>query len=173
MNPKDTTSYRFRDDGSIPNNPELPLVLYRQVVGEEERKPSAVKQLLKRNGWTGAWVNGVYSYHHYHSTAHEVLVVTSGYAEVQFGGKRGDAVKVKAGDGVVIPAGVGHCLLNGSDDFQVVGAYPEGQTWDMCTGKPEERPRVVDNIGKVPLPEKDPFTGTRKPLLDNWEQTAK
>ncbi|MDX1619171.1 MAG: hypothetical protein R3224_10330, partial [Balneolaceae bacterium] len=81
----------------------------------------------------------------------------------------GEALEIQAGDAVVIPAGVGHCLLTGSDDFRVVGAYPEGQTWDMCTGKPDERPQVLKNIGEVELPTGDPLTGTREPLLEYWE----
>lgn len=169
MRKTDTELYQFGDDGSIPNNPDLPLVLYRRVVDETDRKPSSVKQRLNSNGWSGAWVNGIYSYHHYHSTAHEILVVIRGYAEVQFGGKRGEAVDVQAGDAVVIPAGVGHCLLSSSEDFSVVGAYPDGQTWDMCTGKPEERPGVLENIQAVSLPASDPLTGKREPLLDYWK----
>ena len=71
-------AYRFEDDGRIPNNPELPLLLYPGAVDGSERDPSRCKELLAGNGWGGSWVNGVFPYHHYHSTSHEVLVVVGG-----------------------------------------------------------------------------------------------
>lgn len=165
----DPELFYFKDDGSIPNNPELPLVLYRRGLEKEDRNPSSVKRLLNRNGWTGAWINGIYSYHHYHSTAHEVLVVFRGSAEVQFGGKQGEILEIQAGDAVVIPAGVGHCRKSSTADFRVVGAYPDEQSWDLCTGEPDERPQVLENIGAVAFPSGDPLTGTREPLLECWE----
>ncbi len=99
--------YLFEDDGRIPNNRTQPLLVYS--------KPPAVRAGLviarhcSRDGWGGAWVNGVFSYHHYHSNAHEVLCVVSGSASIAFGGPEGETVEVQAGDVVVIPAGVGHC----------------------------------------------------------------
>lgn len=167
---EDIVLYNFKDDGSIPNNPDLPLVLYEGKLADLESDPPAVRRMLAGNGWSGSWVNGIYSYHHYHSTAHEVLAVTRGNAQVRFGGEEGKNVQVHAGDLVVIPAGTGHKNLGSSPDFQVVGAYPGGQTWDLCTGKPGERPGVLENIRSVPLPEADPVTGTEKPLLGYWKK---
>ena len=100
--------YRFEDDGRIPNNPNLPLLVYPGALGETERDPSRCKERLAGNGWGGAWTNGVFSYHHYHSTSHEVLCVVGGSASIAFGGAEGEVVEVEAGDVVVIPAGVGH-----------------------------------------------------------------
>ncbi len=164
---KKCRTYYFPDDGSIPNNQKLPLLVYSKVLSNTHNA-TKTKQLLSKHGWSGAWVNGIFSYHHYHSTAHEVLVVTSGSARVQFGGKQGEVLNVEAGDVIVIPAGVGHCNLGNSADFRVVGAYPERQQWDLCTGKPEERPQVLENIRSVPLPETDPITGEEEPLLIHW-----
>lgn len=161
-------TYFFEDDGTIPNNDSLPFLVYPGALKRAHCSPAAVKKRLNKNGWSGAWINGIYSYHHYHSTAHEVLVVTGGSATVQFGGERGEELQVRQGDAVVIPAGVGHCNINSSMGFQVVGAYPNGQSWDLCTGKPDERPQVLENIHSVPLPEADPITGDRDPLLKYW-----
>ncbi len=164
----DCDTYYFDDDGSIPNNAELPFLLYSGALDRGQCNPATVKEMLNNNGWTGAWINGIYSYHHYHSTAHEVLVVTGGSATVKFGGEQGEELQVKQGDAVIIPAGVGHCNINSSMGFQVVGAYPGGQSWDLCKGKPGERPGVLENIKSVPLPQTDPITGEREPLLKYW-----
>jgi uncharacterized protein YjlB len=117
---------------------------------------------------SGTWRNGIYSYHHYHSTAHEVLGCYRGSAKVQFGGESGIVEELSAGDVVIIPAGVGHKNLGASADFAVVGAYPRGQDYDMNYGKPGERPRADENIARVPLPETDPIFGKDGPLLRHW-----
>ena len=54
----------FEDDGHIPNNPMLPLLVYPQALDSSEQNSSRCKELLAENGWGGAWVNGVFSYHH-------------------------------------------------------------------------------------------------------------
>ena len=161
--------YRFEDDGRIPNNPNLPLLVYPGALGESERGSSRCKERLAGNGWGGAWVNGVFSYHHYHSTSHEVLCVVGGSASIAFGGPEGEVVAVEAGDVVVIPAGVGHKNEGSSRDFSVVGAYPRGQEdYDLRTGEEGERPEVLENIQGVPLPEADPLHGRQGPLVEIW-----
>jgi uncharacterized protein YjlB len=161
--------YLFEDEGRIPNNPNLPLLVYSRGLSEPEQQPSRCKELLARNGWGGAWVDGVFSYRHYHSTSHEVLCVVSGRASIAFGGPEGETVEVQAGDMVVIPAGVGHCKVGSSGDFSVVGAYPRGQeSYDLRTGEEGERPEVLENIREVPLPEADPLFGEDGPLLRHW-----
>ncbi len=161
--------YCFEDDGSIPNNPTLPLLVYPQALAEDERDPSRCKQRLAENGWGGAWVDGVFPYHHYHSTSHEVLCVVGGGARLTFGGPEGETVEVRAGDVVVIPAGVGHCNEGSDSGFSVVGAYPRGQeNYDLRTGEEGERPEVLENIRNVPMPETDPLFGGEDPLLGHW-----
>lgn len=71
---------------------------------------------------------------------------------------------------VVIPAGVGHCNVGSSSEFLVVGAYPRGQSWDLHTGEPDERPEVLENIRNVPFPEADPVFGKEGPLLEQWKE---
>ena len=165
----DVREYRFEDDGRIPNNPTLPLLVYPQVLAEGDRSPSRAKELLAGNGWRGSWVNGVFPYHHYHSVSHEVLIVVGGSAEITFGGPEGETVGVEVGDVVVIPAGVGHCNEGSGGGFSVVGAYPKGQEgYDLRTGEEGERPGVLENIRGVPLPETDPLFGEEGPLVGRW-----
>ena len=161
--------YRFEDDGRIPNNPTLPLLVYPRAIGEPERDLSRCREKLAENGWGGAWVNGVFPYHHYHSTSHEVLCVVGGSARIAFGGPEGEVVEVEAGDVVVIPAGTGHKNEGSSGGFSVVGAYPRGQEgYDLRTGEAGERPEVLENIRKVPLPQADSLHGNRGPLIERW-----
>jgi uncharacterized protein YjlB len=159
----------LKDDGSIPNNPRLPLLVYQGALNLPSREPaSAIECLLASNHWGGCWRNGIYSYHHYHSTAHEALLVYRGSATVQLGGERGITETIKRGDVLIIPAGVGHKNLGQAGSFEIVGAYPAGQDWDICYGKPGERPRADKNIARVPLPKSDPVYGPNGPLIKEW-----
>ena len=165
MNGTDVTTELLSDDGTFPNNERLPVLIYHQAF---EHGASEIEETFRRNGWGGTWRDGIYTYHHYHSTAHEVLGVARGTARVQLGGSDGITLDVSAGDAVVIPAGVAHKNLESSDDFLVVGAYPPGQEYDMNYGRPDERPQADRNIEAVPLPETDPVLGAGGPLLEHW-----
>jgi len=157
----------FADDGAIPNN-RLPLIVYREAVAAGQAGPEAFEALFAENRWPPAWRAQVFTFHHYHSTAHEVLGVARGSARVMFGGPSGEAFEVEAGDVVVIPAGVGHCRLSSSGDFLVVGAYPPGQSWDLLRGDPGERPQADQNIARVPMPRTDPVEGEGGALVRLW-----
>ena len=63
-------------NGWVPNNPALPVLIYRGVVPVSD--PDAIEATLRRNDWRPDWRDGVYPYHHYHSTAHEALACTDG-----------------------------------------------------------------------------------------------
>ena len=66
----------FVDDGAIPNNPRLPVLIYRGVFDLNSRDPAAqFESLFAKNKWIPQWRNGIYDFHHYHSTAHEVWVL--------------------------------------------------------------------------------------------------
>ncbi|UCD53099.1 MAG: cupin domain-containing protein [Phycisphaerales bacterium] len=162
-------AYILADDGIFPNNERLPLLVYHGVLGTPALDLVArARELFHQNHWGESWINGIYDFHHYHSTAHEVLAIAAGEAKVQFGGKRGVIATVEAGDAVVIPAGVAHKNLGSGYDFTVVGAYPKGQHYDMCYGQEGERPAADQNIASVPLPQADPFGGPTGPLMHHW-----
>lgn len=164
MSMSEPECHSFADDGRIPNS-TLPLLVLRAVLPADA---GAIEQVFARNGWTGAWRDGVYPFHHFHSTAHEVLGVARGRARVRFGGPEGAALELGAGDAAVIPAGVGHCNEGASDDFLVVGAYPGGAAWDVRRGEPAERAEVLRNLAAVTLPETDPVHGAGGPLVRLW-----
>ncbi len=161
----ETQTYHFEDDGSIPNN-RLPLVVYRYCITQDE---PGLRQLLESHGWGDTWVNGVYDYHHYHSSAHEFLGVLNGKATLQLGGEDGKVLDVSRGDVLIIPAGVGHRCIEAGPLFSVLGAYPDGQSWDLRKGKPADRPEVIENIAKLPFPKMDPIYGEKGPLKCLWQ----
>ena len=160
---------RLEDDGAIPNNPKLPLLVYRQALALPEDDPAAVfETLFTANGWPAAWRNGIHPFHHFHSTAHEALGVFSGRATACFGGEQGVRMTVSAGDVIIIPAGVGHKAIEASADLGIVGAYPSGTGPDLCRGLPQERPACLDAIAGVAVPDRDPLYGAGGPLREHW-----
>ena len=171
INPPQVTVHALEDDGVIPNNKALPLLIYQAALKLPEKDPATIfEAVFAANRWGNSWRNGIFPFHHYHSTAHEVLGIATGEAEVQFGGKNGVVRTVRPGDVVAIPAGVGHKNLGFSRDLCVVGAYPPGKGWDLCYGKPEERPQVLEDIARVALPLLDPVYGEDGPLMAHWRQ---
>ncbi len=158
----------FKDDGLVPNNPSLPLVVYRGVLETGPAAAAACAALFARNGWVGGWRGGIYAHHHYHGTAHEVLGIAAGSARVRLGGDGGKTVAVLAGDVVVIPAGVAHKCEGASPDLVVVGAYPRGQSPDMRTPGARDRERALGDIEQVALPGGDPVCGRTGPLFEHW-----
>jgi uncharacterized protein YjlB len=153
LRPRKANAFWFKDDGVIPNNPKLPLVLYRSPVRLSGTfdPAAAFEDLFERNGWGDSWRNGIYDYAHYHSRIHEVLGVARGHARVRFGGAKGHALKLKAGDVVILPAGTGHELLSGSKDLLVIGAYARSGTYDECRGSGKKIERAHDHSqGRAP-----------------------
>jgi uncharacterized protein YjlB len=169
VQPVQPERHLFEDDGKIPNNPRLPFLVYPGALDFGDGDPAALcEAVFAANQWDRSWRNGIYPFPHYHSTAHEALGICRGEARVRFGGAKGVLLTVRAGDAVVIPAGVGHQNLGASGDFLVVGAYPPGPGWDLCTCDEDERPHVLDNIAAVPLPPADPLFGADGPLTLHW-----
>jgi uncharacterized protein YjlB len=160
----------FEDDGSIPNNPQLPFVVYRNAVdlAGTPNPEDVIEATFARHGWGDMWRNGIYPYVHYHSMIHEALAIARGRAKVRFGGGRGKDFDIMAGDVVVLPAGTGHQCLWASPELVVIGAYPKGGRFNVCRGSKAEHAKAIKSIGKVPLPETDPVRGKHGPLLRLW-----
>lgn len=165
----ETIQLKFKDDGTIPNS-KLPLLIYKNVFSEEKADADFITKHFEDRNWSNSWKNGVYDYHHYHSNTHEVLGVYSGYATILFGGEEGSAFSIEEGDAIAIPAGVGHKLIQASEDFGVIGAYPDGMSYDLKKGNTEERPEADQNIEKVPLPDTDPVYGKMEGLVSLWRE---
>jgi uncharacterized protein YjlB len=158
----------FKDDGSIPNN-TLPLLVYKFAFPVGESLAEVMEETFASHNWTNSWRNGVFPYHHYHSITHEVLGVYAGSATLYLGGEHGEKLEVEAGDVLVIPAGDGHKKISASEDFAVIGAYPDGKDYDLMTGKDGERPTADERIVAVPLPETDPVLGKEGGIAEYWK----
>jgi len=157
---------RFEDDGGIPNS-RLSVLIYRDV--EAARDADACEELFESNGWVPDWRDGIFSFHHFHSIAHEVLGIVGGTATVKLGGPSGRSFEIGAGDVLVLPAGTGHCNEGSSGDLLVIGAYPDGMPWDLRRGDPGEHDEVIANIEAVPLPGADPVEGADGALTALWD----
>ena len=166
-------SLLLSDDGTFPNYGRLRVILYRDaILFEGDDHAAEIERVFLANDWHNPWRNGIFEYHHYHATAHEVLGIAAGTVTVELGGDEGPVLELGAGDVVVLPAGVAHRNVDSSDDLVVVGAYPPGQIWDMNTGGEDERPRVDASIAAVPLPMTDPVYGENGPVVTLWERSG-
>jgi uncharacterized protein YjlB len=162
-------TYLLKDDGTFPNHPTWPVLVYRAVLTlAADDMAASVECAFQRSGWRNAWRNGIYSFHHYHSNTHEVLGIYSGNARVQLGGPHGIEVELRAGDVVVLPAGTAHCNIGGSRDLGVVGAYPTQEPYDLLRGGAGERERAMDSIREVRKPATDPVYGREGGLVEYW-----
>jgi uncharacterized protein YjlB len=160
----------FDDDGVVPNNPRFPVILYRRAIDVSAKgfQPAAIiDAVFDSNGWGRSWRDTIYDFVHYHSQVHEAMGVAHGWAIVEFGGINGRRMRVKAGGVAILPAGVGHRLIEASRGFLVVGAYPADGTYDECTDT-RERAEAAKRIAKTRKPNADPVFGKQGPLKRMW-----
>jgi uncharacterized protein YjlB len=144
----------------IPNHPSFPVLIYRGV-DAAAAGPDAARESFAEHGWRGSWVDGVFDFHHFHSTSHEVLAVVAGAATLELGGPQGESFDVAAGDVLVLPAGTGHRRAATRNGFTVVGAYPAGQeNYDLLRGESgEEVAAARQRIAALAAPPHDPVGG--------------
>ena len=163
-------TFLFEGDDETPNNPRLPLVVYRGVVPDQAAGDAAgwFEQKFAANGWSDGWRNGIYPFLHFHTGTHEVLGIARGRATVEFGGAKGRPLAVAAGDVVVLPAGTGHKRLDASADLMVVGAYPRNGQFDQKRPGQVDRETARRSVAAVPLPDRDPVFGTSGPVIELW-----
>jgi uncharacterized protein YjlB len=155
------------ENGWVPNNPHLPVILYEEALENRENiEPLEMETLFEQNAWHPRWRGGIYPYHHYHTTAHEALGIVRGSARLMLGGPDGKEIDVSSGHVLIIPVGVGHRCLRADDDSLVVGAYPDGTDWDLCKGAPVDGMR--ERITNLPLPAQDPVGGEKGLLKVLW-----
>jgi uncharacterized protein YjlB len=154
---------RLAPSGGIPNNPRLPVILYRRALPPDA---DAIERRFAAHGWGSAWRNGIFDFDHYHCEGHEVLGVAAGRARVRLGGPGGPLVTFDAGDAVILPAGTGHRCEGASGDFLVVGAYPPGQRADIRRGP--ATPEEIAAIAALERPASDPVFGTAGGLCALW-----
>jgi uncharacterized protein YjlB len=162
-------THLFEDDGAFPNS-RLPVLIYREVEAAHNAGPC--EELFHANEWVPDWRDGIFSFHHFHSIAHEVLGIVGGGATVKLGGPGGSSFEIGQGDVLVLPAGTGHCNEGSSPDLLVIGAYPDGMPWDLRRGDPAEHDEAVANIDAVPLAGADPVEGPDGPLIELWRESG-
>lgn len=169
MNTLPTEIYMQETD-ELPNNPGLPVLVYKEVLDvQTAAKHKQFQHCFEQNGWKGIWKNGLYDYHHFHPSSHEVLGIASGTVDLQLGGEGGKTLRLAAGDLLVLPAGTGHKRLTASGNLVIIGAYPAGQeNYTICRHRNESTEDVMRMIAAVPLPETDPYYGPDGPLLKIW-----
>ena len=151
----------------VPNN-VLPVLVYRGVGPHDG---SAMLKLFGRNKWSNGWRNGIYSFHHFHSTSHEVLGIARGEVTVRLGGETGRDMALQAGDVAVLPAGTGHKRLSAAGDLEVVGAYPEGCDWDLIRADDVDDAllqKAIASITGLSCPRSDPVFGEAGTLIGLW-----
>lgn len=154
--------------GGVPNN-VLPLIIWPHVVPDDEEDIAAwFEKIFEENGWPPAWRYPIFPYTHFHPNTHELLGVAQGWAEVLFGGDSGRMVTLHPGDAVLIPAGVGHKQVSASEDFMVVGAYPEGFSPDTWRDEVTKLTAAKAQVKQVAVPKRDPFSGGEGAMTEIW-----
>ncbi len=172
--PSEPLAFRFAADREVPNNPRLPLIVYRGALRLDPAfDPAAIfEAAFAANGWGSSWRNGIYPFRHFHTRAHEVLGIARGGARVEFGGAAGQELEVGAGDVAILPAGTGHKCLAQSADLLVVGAYPETGGFDQKRAGEVDITLALAAVAQVPDPAKDPIYGADGPLATLWRASG-
>ncbi|AZP03301.1 cupin domain-containing protein [Jeotgalibaca ciconiae] len=165
-----TETVYMKENNPFPNN-TLPVLYYPEVLTELIRGSNSgqnVLNMFEENGYSNGWVNGIFSYHHFHSNTHEVLGCIAGEAQVQLGGPGAEIYTFKKGDVLLLPAGIAHKKIESTADFSIVGAYPEGLSPDKQTGSEEEYEIIQNRIKSLAVPKYDPVEGEKGAVKKYW-----
>ena len=149
-------SYQLPPTKLIPNS-KFPLLHYQNLLSADELDVEKLHDRFAEQGWETQWIfrYGPTQTAHYHSQAHEYMIVLTGHATIRFGtadfgddmeaNTHGDAkeqggvtLEAKVGDAFLIPAGVSHKTFDTT----------EGSTFKLLTpgeghGIPGDDPRKV------------------------------
>jgi len=165
-------SFFLKEDGQTPNNPTLPVIFYQNAFDGEGggQSPEDIEGAFKSHGWTTGWTGDVHDELHYHSNTHEVLGVRRGSGTILAGGDSGQRLEVKPGDVILLPAGTGHMKVDSSDDFEVIGAYPDGAEPNKIKHDPAKAAQAKHTISNVGIPQLDPVFGEddQSPVRHKW-----
>lgn len=153
-------------------NSELPILIYEDVLNNELDNDYSAEDVLnffENNGYEHGWIGVIADRHHFHSNAHEALACTHGEVTVLLGGQNGEITTLRKGDVILLPAGTAHKRLDGSNNFEIVGAYPSnGENFDMQDGDASDYEAIKENIRNVGRPLTDPVTGNPGDMEEYW-----
>lgn len=134
--PSPETYFLQRPTPHVPNSP-LPVLVYRSALPLNPT-PESTCELIEGNNWLEGGIFKHYPVHHFHSITHECYAVFKGCSKLLLGRGPLDPateddllVDLNEGDVIVLPAGVAHCSLESSEDYEYVGLYPK-----VCTRAP-------------------------------------
>ncbi|KZT25550.1 hypothetical protein NEOLEDRAFT_1133526 [Neolentinus lepideus HHB14362 ss-1] len=165
-------TYYIPRHGFIPNSDPTskPLIYYKSLFQKGASKAAIKDHINSLKVVEAQWTYTMYPTTHFHTTSHEAIIVLSGGALLLFGGESNPArveLEVKAGDALLIPAGVSHKQVKeiGLEVFDMMGAYPvNAEHWDMCYGLKEEG-NTEARIKQLDWFTKDPFYGENGPAV--------
>ena len=160
--------------GLIPNTSiqSKPLIIYHNVFTDPSLTTSAIEGHINAVGvCRPMWHYPMYPEDHFHTPAHEFLVIWRGRARLSFGGRGcGGAVIVELGrgDAILIPGGVSHALVEDLEGgFEMIGSDAVGsEHWDMCDGKEGEEEHIA-GIKNLPWFTRDPLYGDNGPATQS------
>jgi uncharacterized protein YjlB len=174
VNERAAQTFRFKDDGLIPNHPRWPLILYKGVVRlTPGLDPAAVfEDLFDSHGWGSSWRDGIYglrplSFAHPRSPRYRA-------------GQRAGAIRrgkrahpQSQGGRCRYPSGRHRASTHkGERRFLVVGAYPASGAYDECKLE-EDRKTAIPSIDRVARPRQDLVYGKDGPLTQVWPPRKK
>jgi uncharacterized protein YjlB len=109
----------FEKGNDVPNS-HLPALLFRSILPPNiSKKAECFRRTFRANGWSGIWTDTVYDDTHFHSNAHEVLGVAEGKLTVRLGGGEGRLFRLKAGDMLILAAGIGYRRVGADDGLRL------------------------------------------------------